>query len=62
MELDILGRNQRKLPCASLYRTLIISTPVYCLRVKIASYTMHLMFGMMLINYVLEAGRNSVEF
>jgi hypothetical protein len=28
MELDILDRNQRKLPCVSLYRTLIISTPV----------------------------------
>ena len=62
MELCILGRNQRKLPCAFLYRTLIISTPVYCWRAKIASYTMHLMVGMMLINYVVESGRNSVEF
>jgi len=62
MELDILDRNQRKLPCASLYRTLIISTPVYCLSAKTASYTMHLMFTVMLINYILEGGRNSVEF
>ena len=62
MELCILGHNQRKLPCASLYQTLIISTPVYCLRAKIASYTMHLMFRVMLINYVVEPGRNSVEF
>jgi hypothetical protein len=30
MELDILDRNQRKLPYVSLYLTLIISTPVYC--------------------------------
>jgi hypothetical protein len=34
MELCILDRNQRKLPCASLYLTLIISTPVYCLACK----------------------------
>ena len=62
MELHILDHNQRKLPCASLYRTLIISTPVYCLRAKIASCTMHLMFRMILINYVLEAKRNKTEF
>ena len=34
MERCILGRNQRKLPYASLYRTLPNSTPVYCLACK----------------------------
>jgi len=62
MELDILGRNQRRLPYASLYLyTFAISTPVYCLRAKIASYTMHLIFAVMLINCVLNVAGNSVE-
>jgi hypothetical protein len=61
MELDILGRNQRRLPCVSLcYCTFAISTPVYCLRAKIVSYTVYLMFAVMLINCVLEVGENSV--
>jgi hypothetical protein len=34
MELCILDRNQRKLPYASLYQTLIVSTPVYFLACK----------------------------
>jgi len=63
MELHILDHNQRRLPYASLcLYTFAISTPVYCVRAKIASYTMHLTFAVMLINCTLGSQGNSWDF
>jgi len=53
MELHILDHSQHRLPCASLSRTLTLSTPdSRC--AKIASYTLHLPLTPTLINCVLE--------
>jgi hypothetical protein len=61
MELDILGRNQRRLPCAfPCHGTFAISSPHFrC--AKIASHTLHLTIVPMLINYLLQVLKNSLE-